>query len=90
MLSVDDVRRPAAVSRVRARKLRVQYPGAIYHVINRGERREAIFLDDQDRGKSVDEPGACPVIGTGATVARLGLEQLWRIPEAAAAAVQVG
>ena len=31
------------------RKLRVQYPGAIYHVMNRGDRREAIFEDDQDR-----------------------------------------
>jgi len=32
-----------------ARKLRVEYPGAIYHIINRGDRREAIFLDDSDR-----------------------------------------
>ena len=32
-----------------ARKLRVQYPGAIYHVMNRGDRRESIFKDDLDR-----------------------------------------
>jgi putative transposase len=32
-----------------ARKLRIQYPGAIYHVMNRGDRREAIFGDDEDR-----------------------------------------
>jgi putative transposase len=32
-----------------ARKLRIQYPGAIYHVMNRGDRREAIFEDDADR-----------------------------------------
>ena len=32
-----------------ARKLRVQYPGAIYHVMNRGDRREAIFVDEVDR-----------------------------------------
>jgi REP element-mobilizing transposase RayT len=32
-----------------ARRLRIQYPGAIYHVMNRGDRREAIFMDDQDR-----------------------------------------
>src|SRR6185436_10757407 len=32
-----------------ARKLRVEYAGAIYHVINRGDRGEAIFLKDQDR-----------------------------------------
>ncbi len=31
------------------RKLRVQYPGAIYHVMNRGDRRDKIFKDDQDR-----------------------------------------
>jgi putative transposase len=32
-----------------ARKLRVEYAGAIYHVMNRGDRKEAIFLDDDDR-----------------------------------------
>jgi REP element-mobilizing transposase RayT len=32
-----------------ARKLRVEYPGAVYHVMNRGDRREAIFRDDKDR-----------------------------------------
>jgi putative transposase len=32
-----------------ARKLRIQYPGAIYHVMNRGDRREDIFKDDKDR-----------------------------------------
>jgi len=31
------------------RKLRVQYPGAIYHLMNRGDRREPIFQDDLDR-----------------------------------------
>jgi REP element-mobilizing transposase RayT len=32
-----------------ARKLRVEYPGAIYHLMNRGDRREPIFKDDRDR-----------------------------------------
>jgi putative transposase len=32
-----------------ARKLRVEYPGAIYHVLNRGDRREPIFKDEIDR-----------------------------------------
>jgi REP element-mobilizing transposase RayT len=32
-----------------ARKLRVEYPGAVYHVLNRGDRREPIFQTDQDR-----------------------------------------
>src|SRR6516225_4286560 len=31
------------------RKLRIQYPGAIYHVMNRGDQREPIFKDDADR-----------------------------------------
>src|SRR5436305_1759006 len=37
-----------------ARKLRVQYPGAVYHVMNRGDRREDIFADDQDRQRFID------------------------------------
>ena len=32
-----------------ARKLRIQFPGAIYHVMSRGDRREDIFRDDFDR-----------------------------------------
>ena len=32
-----------------ARKLLIQYPGASYHLMNRGDRREDIFLDDHDR-----------------------------------------
>jgi REP element-mobilizing transposase RayT len=36
-----------------ARKLRVEYPGAIYHVMNRGDRREPIFQDDADRKRFV-------------------------------------
>jgi putative transposase len=31
------------------RKLRIQYSGAVYHVMNRGDRREKIFADDHDR-----------------------------------------
>ena len=32
-----------------ARKLRIQYPGAIYHVMSRGDHLEEIFVDDYDR-----------------------------------------
>jgi REP element-mobilizing transposase RayT len=32
-----------------ARPLRIEYPGALYHVTSRGDRQEAIFDDDQDR-----------------------------------------
>ena len=31
------------------RQLRIEYPGAIYHVMNRGNGREKIFLDAADR-----------------------------------------
>ncbi len=31
-----------------ARRLRVQYPGAIYHVMNRGDHSECIFRDGHD------------------------------------------
>jgi putative transposase len=32
-----------------ARPLRIEFPGAVYHITSRGDRREAIFEDDQDR-----------------------------------------
>ena len=42
------------------RKLRIQYPGAMYHAMNRGDQREAIFRDDQDRHKFLSTLGeAC-------------------------------
>ena len=31
------------------RSVRIEYPGAVYHVMCRGDRREAIFQDDADR-----------------------------------------
>lgn len=31
------------------RRLRVEYPGAIYHLLNRGDRREPIFRSEKDR-----------------------------------------
>lgn len=42
------------------RPLRIQYAGAIYHVLSRGDRREAIFLDDADRSEFLRTVGeAC-------------------------------
>jgi len=47
-----------------ARKLRVQYAGAIYHVMNRGDRREPIFKDDADRERCLVTLGeACRKTG---------------------------
>ncbi len=37
-----------------ARKLRVEYPGAINHVMNRGDRREPIFADEPDHQRFVE------------------------------------
>ena len=32
-----------------ARSIRIEYPGAMYHVMARGNRREKIFWDQADR-----------------------------------------
>ena len=40
-----------------ARKLRVEYAGAIYHLMNRGDRREPIFRDDKDRERFLETLG---------------------------------
>jgi len=37
-----------------ARPLRIEYPGAIYYVLSRGDRREAIFRTDADRRLFLD------------------------------------
>ncbi len=51
-----------------ARKLCIEYAGAIYHVMNRGDRQEPIFRDDPDRerfletlGEACAKTGPCPV-----------------------------
>lgn len=36
------------------RPLRIQFPGAVYHVISRGNERKAIVRDDADREKRLD------------------------------------
>jgi hypothetical protein len=36
-----------------ARKLLIQYPGAIYHVMSRSDRREAVFEDDNRSGAPI-------------------------------------
>ncbi len=46
------------------RPLRVEYEGAIYHVVNRGDRREDIFFDAADREMFVATlGGACRKAG---------------------------
>lgn len=42
------------------RALRIEYEGAFYHVLNRGDRREPIFRDDADRKRFLETLGeAC-------------------------------
>ena len=33
-----------------ARPLRIEYPGAVYHITNRGNDKKTVYKDDQDRG----------------------------------------
>jgi len=37
-----------------SRPLRIEYPGAFYHIINRGNAKEKIFLNDRDREKFLE------------------------------------
>jgi len=47
-----------------ARQLRIEYAGAIYHVMSRGDRREAVFQDDEDRRRFLTTLGeACGKTG---------------------------
>jgi len=44
--------------RIMSRKLRVQFEGAIYHVMSRGNARQDIVADDRDRRHFVDRLGS--------------------------------
>jgi REP element-mobilizing transposase RayT len=47
-----------------SRKPRIEFTGAIYHVMSRGNRREPIFLDDRDCGLFLETLGeACAKTG---------------------------
>jgi REP element-mobilizing transposase RayT len=46
------------------RQWRLQYPGALYQVMNRGDRRGPIFADDRDRRRFLETLGeACQKTG---------------------------
>src|ERR1041385_7972913 len=53
-----------------ARPLRIEFAGALYRLTSRGDRREAIFLDDADRGNVPDG------IRRSLRAPRLGLSRL--------------
>jgi len=47
-----------------ARKVRVQYPGEVYHVMSRGNQGNEIFRDDRDRERFLETlAGACGKTG---------------------------
>ena len=47
-----------------ARPIRIQYPGAVYHVMARGNHGQAIFQDDADRQRFLETLGeACEKTG---------------------------
>jgi hypothetical protein len=72
-----------------ARPVRIEYPGAVYHVICRGNNRQAIFRDEQDRiryleklsfycrDKSVDLLSYC-LLGIARRHSDVGLGELAR------------
>ena len=67
------------------RKLHVEYEGAIYHVMNRGNRLEDVFKDDLARRRFLSTLGeACQKTGwqvhAYCLMRNLPLEQLPRIP----------
>jgi putative transposase len=47
-----------------SRPLRIQYPGAVYHVTCRGNERRDIFRDDKDRESFLEIlAGSRPIYG---------------------------
>ncbi len=40
-----------------ARKTRIEFPGAVYQLLDRGDRREAIYRDETDRRRFLDTLG---------------------------------
>jgi hypothetical protein len=58
------------------RAMRVEYPGAIYPVMDRGDRREDIFVDDVDRQdlvKTLDRGTTLPIKWIAAEVQLIGI-----------------
>jgi len=55
----------------RSRKRRIEYSGAIYYVLDRGDQREDIFRDDQNRQKFL------------ATLGEAGAKTEWSVPRSA-------
>ena len=57
-----------------ARRRRIQYPGAIYHIVARGNDRQDIVADDADRGR-LEACLECAVKRSGWELSRV---EVWR------------
>jgi hypothetical protein len=58
------------------RQRRIEYPGAIYHVLSRGDRREDIFHDARNgRGNERETEAAAPV-----SICSPWFDSLWGAP----------
>jgi REP element-mobilizing transposase RayT len=53
-----------------ARPLRIDYPGAIYHVTCRGNERRAIFGDDADRDLVAEHVALRETVDSRSTASR--------------------
>lgn len=58
------------------RPLRIEYPGALYHVTSRGNEKRKIFLQDSDRLRFKEFPNAKDIIRAVARVFRVRVEAL--------------
>jgi hypothetical protein len=43
-----------------SRPWRIEYEGALYHLLSRGNAGSAIFVDDKDRSRFLDAVGEMP------------------------------
>lgn len=62
-----------------ARPLRIQYPGAWYHIMNRGTSHQKIFLNDDDKNTFLNLLGTGVWKGDQAGISPLGKDWM-RLP----------
>ena len=75
-LTIDNAATFGVMNAATLRPLRIQYAGARYPVMSRGDRREAIFYDDADRVEFLRTLGqAC--LKTGWQVTCLLPDEQW-------------
>lgn len=53
------MKKNVCIIRTMTRPLRLEFPNALYHVTSRGDRRENIFEDDDDRLRFLEILAGC-------------------------------